>query len=152
MRKLVPSVMACALLGSVAFADSEDSSAPVAADARADGTVSLTGGSVAAGVGYVWGHGKLTYQDTPHTFTISGLSIVDVGAANISATGYVYNLKKLSDFAGNYVEVTAGATIAGGGSVAYLKNERGVVIKVEATTVGLRFNLSADGVNVKLKS
>ena len=78
MRKLVPSVMACALLWSVAFADSEDSAAPVAADARADGTVSLAGGSVAAGVGYVWGHGKLTYQDTSHTFTISGLSVVGV--------------------------------------------------------------------------
>jgi hypothetical protein len=152
MRKLVPSVLTCALLWSVAFADSEDTSAPVAADAQADGTVSFTGGSVAAGVGYIWGHGQLSYEDTSHNFTISGLSIVDVGAANISATGHVYNLKKLTDFTGNYVEVSAGATVAGGGSVAYLRNEHGVVIKLEATTVGLRFNLSADGVNVKLKS
>ncbi len=151
MRKLVPSAMICVLLCSVAFADSEEPATPVAADAQPVGTVSLTGGSIAAGVGYVWGHGKLNYQESPHNFTISGLSIVDVGAANISASGYVYNLKKLSDFAGNYVEVTAGLTIAGGGSAAYLKNEHGVVIKLVATTVGLRFNLSADGVSVKLK-
>ena len=150
MRKLVPSAMICVLLCSGAFADTEESSAPVAADAQPDGSVRFTGGSVAAGIGYVWGHGQLKYRDSSHTFSISGLSIVDVGAANISATGHVYNLKQLADFTGNYVEVSAGATIAGGGSVAYLKNEHGVVIKVEATTVGLRFNLSADGVNVKL--
>lgn len=152
MRKVMPSVMVCALLASVAFADSEDASPPVGADAQADGTVSLTGGSVAAGVGYTWGHGKLSYQDTSRNFTISGLSIVDVGAASITATGHVYNLKQLSDFPGNYVEVSAGATLAGGGSVAYLRNEHGVVIKLESTTVGLRFNLSAEGVSVKLKS
>jgi hypothetical protein len=151
MRKLLMAAIACAFVSGAALAD-EDTSSAVAADAQPDATVSLTGGSVAAGVGYVWGHGKLSYQDKTHTFSISGLSIVDVGAANLSATGHVYNLKQLSDFAGNYVEVTAGVTVAGGVSAAYLRNEHGVVIKLEATTVGLRFNLSADGVNVKLKS
>jgi len=94
----------------------------------------------------------LNYGGESHPFKISGLSIVDVGAANISASGHVYNLKKLSDFNGNYIEVSAGVTVAGGGSVAYLKNEHGVVIKLEATTIGLRFNLSGDGVKVTLKS
>jgi hypothetical protein len=44
------------------------------------------------------------------------MSIVDVGATNITATGLVYHLKNVSDFAGNYVAVSAGLTIAGGGS------------------------------------
>jgi hypothetical protein len=143
--------IACAVLSGGVFADEQNGSPPVAADAKPDGTVSLTGGSVAAGVGYVWGHGKLSYGDESHQFSISGVSIVDVGAANISATGSVYNLKNLSDFGGNYVAVTAGMTIAGGASAAYLRNEHGVVIKLVATTAGLRFNLSANGVNVKLK-
>ena len=34
----------------------------------------------------------------------------------------------------------------------YLKNEHGVVIKLIATDVGLRFDLSADGVHVSLKN
>jgi hypothetical protein len=152
VRKLVMSVMVCGLLSGTALADENGNSAAVAADAQPDGTVSLTGGSVAAGIGYVWGHGRLSYRDKAHKFTISGVSIVDAGAANISATGHVYNLKNLADFSGNYVEVTAGITVAGGVSAAYLKNEHGVVIKLEATTAGLRFNLSANGVNVKLKS
>jgi hypothetical protein len=152
MRRLAMSAMACALLSSAALTSAEDAPASVVTDAQPDGTVNLTGGSVAVGVGYVWGHGQLSYQDKSHKFTISGVSIVDVGAANISATGQVYNLKKLSDFTGNYLEFTAGVTVAGGGSAAYLRNEHGVVIKLVSTTAGLRFNLSADGVNVKLKS
>jgi hypothetical protein len=153
MRKLFASLMASALLFGFAASHAEDASdAGSAADAQPDGTVTLSGGSVAAGIGYVWGHGDLSYGGESHPFKISGLSIVDVGAASISASGHVYNLKKLADFSGNYVEVSAGVTVAGGGSAAYLKNENGVVIKLESTTVGLRFNLSGDGVKVTLKS
>jgi len=43
-------------------------------------------------------------------------------------------------------------TVAGGGSVAYLKNEHGVVIKLHSTEVGLKFNLAANGVKVTLAS
>ena len=152
MRKLVVSLMAGALLFGFALSHAESVPDAVPAGAQPDGTVTLTGGSVAAGIGYIWGHGDLNYGGESHRFKISGLSIVDVGAANISASGHVYNLKKLADFNGNYIEVSAGVTVAGGGSVAYLKNEHGVVIKLEATTIGLRFNLSGDGVKVTLKS
>ena len=48
--------------------------------------------------------------------------------------------------------MAAGITVAGGGSATYLKNEHGVVIKLHSTDVGLRFNLSADGIKVKLES
>jgi hypothetical protein len=148
MRTIMMSVMVSAMLSIAALADEPS---VVAAAAQPDGTVTLSGGSVAVGVGYVWGHGDLSYQNASHRFSISGLSIVDVGAANISATGHVYNLKRLQDFPGNYVAATAGLTVGGGGTAAYLKNEHGVVMKLEATTVGLRFNLSADGVRVKLE-
>jgi hypothetical protein len=152
MHKFSLSIIACALLSGAAFAEDQGNSAPVAADAQPDATVVLNAGSVAAGIGYTWGKGDLTYNNQTHKFSISGVSIVDAGAANITATGSVYNLNKLSDFAGNYVAASAGLTIAGGGSAAYLKNEHGVVIKLLSTTVGLRFNLAASGVSVKLKS
>ena len=42
--------------------------------------------------------------------------------------------------------------MAGGGTAVYLKNEHGVVIKLVSTEVGLKFNLSADGVHIALKS
>ena len=116
-----------------------------------DATLHLEGGAVAAGIGYVWGNGKVDYKGAPHAFGISGLSIVDVGAAKIDAAGNVYNLKQLGDFNGTYTAFAAGATIAGGGGVAYLRNQKGVVIKLNSSTQGLRFNLSASGVELKLK-
>jgi hypothetical protein len=36
-----------------------------------------------------------------------------------------------------------------GGSVAYLKNKNGLVIKLRSQTDGLPFNLSANGMNIK---
>jgi len=132
-------------LSQAAQAQSEAAASP-------DGQLSLSGGSVAAGIGYVWGSGQLDFGGAAHTVNISGLSIIDVGVAKIDARGSVYHLKKLSDFNGVYTTFAAGATIAGGGGVAYLRNQNGVVIRLDSTTEGLRFNLSASGVTLKVAS
>ena len=145
------STLASALLAGAALAADAQNATSAAATDEADATVDLTGGSVAAGVGYVWGNGELTYKGQKHPFKLSGVSIVDVGAARIAASGVVYHLKNLSDFEGNYSAVTAGITIAGGGSAALLQNQHGVVIKLLSTTEGLRFNLSANGIDIKFK-
>ena len=130
-----------------------DTSAPAVSDSTpADGAVELSGGAVAAGIGYTWGNGSLTFKNRKHNFSINGLSIVDVGASSYSASGNVYHLNNLSDFDGNYVALSAGATIAGGGNAVYLQNQNGVVIKVSATEIGLRFNLAASGVSITLKN
>jgi hypothetical protein len=160
LRKSVTPLIASALLSSIVLVHAENAPDHATAEdppatvtgTRPDGTVDFTGGSIAAGIGFSWGHGKLSYGGQFHSFKISGLSIVDVGAANISAAGQVYNLKSLADFNGNYVAMTAGMTVAGGASAAYLKNEHGVIIKLHSTEAGLRFNLSADGVKVTLAS
>jgi len=125
---------------------------PAVTETPPDATIELKEGSAAIGVGYVWGHGKVTFKGVTHAFTISGVSLADVGAASITATGEVTHLATLSDFSGNYVAWDAGLTLAGGASATYLKNEHGVVIKLVATTAGLRFNLATDGVRVQLKS
>lgn len=117
-----------------------------------DATVSLTGGSVAAGLGYVWGHGDVIFKGQKYSFKLHGISVVDVGAAHLSASGVVYNLKNVADFSGGYSAVSAGATVGGGGSAAILQNEHGVVIKLLSTTEGLRFNLAANGVSIKVKN
>jgi hypothetical protein len=152
MRSKLVLLVASVLLCTTAYAGDSGSSAPVAEDVKPDATVILTGGSVAVGIGYTWGHGELTYQETSHRFSVSGVSVVDVGATDFTATGEVYELTQLSDFAGNYVAAGAGITVAGGGTALYLKNEHGVVIKLLSTDVGLKFKLSADGVHVVLKN
>jgi hypothetical protein len=151
MRRMIVSLTACTLLAAAVFAGDSDSSAPVAEDAQPDATLTLQGGSVAAGIGYTWGHGELEYHNGSQRFTIKGVSIVDVGAADFSASGNVYNLKKLRDFSGNYVAAGAGIAVAGGGTALYLKNQHGVIVKLVSTDVGLKFTLSAEGVHIALK-
>jgi hypothetical protein len=134
-----------------AFADSDDS-APASEQVAADASVQWSGGAVAAGIGYTWGGGTLAFGGETHDFTVSGMSIVDVGVTSLSVAGDVYHLNHLSDFEGNYVELSAGGTLGGGGSFVYLQNQHGVVIKVATTELGLRFNLATGGLNVALKS
>ncbi len=154
MRNAIVLILAAALLVGAGMAGAKDqgpSVPPVPENATSDGNVTLKGGSVAAGIGYTWGHGDLEYHNGTHRFTIKGVSVVDVGANEFTATGHVYNLKQLSDFAGNYVAAGAGLAVAGGATATYLKNEHGVVIKLLATDVGLKFDLAAEGVHVALK-
>lgn len=113
-----------------------------------DGKVSFSGGQIAAGIGYSWGHGTLTYHGEHHLFRVSGFSVAHVGASSITAAGDVYNLERLEDFPGNYASLSAGITVGGGGSVAYLRNQNGVVIKVNSTSEGLDFQLAANGIHI----
>lgn len=113
-----------------------------------DGHVTFSGGQIAAGIGYSWGHGTLTYRGEHHLFRISGFSVANVGAISITASGDVYNLERIGDFPGNYASVSAGITVGGGGSVAYLRNQNGVVIKIIATSEGLDFQLAANGIHI----
>ena len=136
---------------SVAVAADDNDSSPSVVNSAPVATVQLEGGSVAAGIGFVWGYGTIKYQDIERAFKVSGLSIVDVGAASLTATGNVYHLSKLSDFDGNYVALSAGLAVGGGGSATYLKNEHGVVLKLVSTQSGIRFNLSSNGVRITLK-
>lgn len=154
MRITVPLSAAFAAVALLTAAASlpQPARAQTGAAASPDGQLRLTGGAVAAGIGYIWGSGRLDFGGAVHPVKISGLSIVDVGAAKIDARGSVYNLKKLSDFDGTYTTFAAGATIAGGGGVAYLRNQNGVVIRLDSATEGLRFNLSASGVTLKVKA
>ena len=148
---LASTFMALSLLG-VAVAQPPAAQAQPEASSKPDAQLRLTGGSVAAGVGYIWGSGRLDFGGDVRKVKVSGLSIVDVGAAKIDARGSVYNLKKLSDFDGTYTAFAAGATIAGGGGIAYLRNQNGVVIRLDSTTQGLRLNLSTSGVKLKVAS
>jgi len=153
MHKLILSLVATFFASTLAVA-AESSAPPVATGAIPAGYVWLSGGSIAVGIGYTWGHGTLYYSkdQKQYPFKLSGISIVDVGAAGINAEGEVYNLTSPADIDGNYSAVTAGLTVFEGGSVAYLKNEKGVVIKLHSQTGGLRFNLSANGMKVTLQS
>jgi hypothetical protein len=115
-----------------------------------EGTIAFTGGAVAIGIGFQWGGGTLTFQGRQYPFRLDGLSVVDVGVTRITGSGTVRNLRNIADFSGNYVSVTAGATVAGGGSVTSLRNQNGVVIDGVTTAQGVRLTLAPGGVNITL--
>lgn len=123
---------------------------PASAQEAPNATIELSGGSVAAGIGYSWGSGTLDYQGKKYSLKVSGLSIVNVGASQYTASGVVYHLKQASDINGTYAAGEAGATVAGGGSMFTMKNDRGVVINMTSTRAGLQFTLAPTGLKIEL--
>lgn len=115
------------------------------------GSVTIESKSIAIGIGVSWGDGTFRYKDKPHSFSVSGLSVVNLGVSRLTARGEVYNLKKLEDFSGNYVAAEAGATVGGGAGVTIMKNQHGVIMKLIETSQGAQLTLAAQGVDVKLK-
>ncbi len=98
------------------------------------------------------GGGKLNYKGKSHDFTIGGLGIGGFGISRIDATGEVYGLNKLEDFAGAYGQARYGAVIADASTgELWLENTKGVVIHLDAKRVGLALSLGVDGVIIDLQ-
>jgi hypothetical protein len=125
---------------------------PIAAgdQTSTEGTATFTGGAVALGIGFQWGSGTLTFRGREYPFSVRGLSVADVGVSRVTATGTVQNLRNVADFSGNYIAVSAGGAVAGGGSVGALRNQNGVVINGITTQQGLRLTLAASGLSITL--
>jgi hypothetical protein len=133
-------VVACMLAANVAVAE----------ETKPTGTVSIESHTVALGFGVNWGHGTLKFKGKEYKFKLNGLSVVDLGVSNVSATGEVYHLRHLSDFAGTYNAASAGIAIAAGVGASYLENQHDVVLKITSKKQGVQFTLAAEGLRVKL--
>ena len=127
------------------------SAGPSVADDVLSGTVRIESTSIALGIGVTWGDGILTYEGKEYHFSVSGLSVVDLGVASVTATGEVYNLTNLEDFEGNYAAGEAGAVVGGGASIAEMRNQSGVKIKLDSTQSGAKLTLAAEGIDIDLK-
>ena len=119
-------------------------------DKPPSGTVQLSQGTVAAGIGYSWGGGTLNYLGKSYPLKVRGLSIGQAGAAKVEASGNVFNLAKIEDFNGNYTAAGVEATVAGGMGATALRNQHGVVIHLTSTARGLNFKLAPEGVSITL--
>src|SRR6266516_6628459 len=107
---------------------------------KPDATWQLSGGSFAAGIGFSWGSGTLSYKGKDYPVSVNGLSLGKVGITGGSASGEVYHLKKLQDFDGHYNAGGAGMTIAGGRNAVAMTNQNGVrVLLASATRGGCRY-------------
>jgi|SRR6266481_841918 len=117
-------------------------------------TLRLKGGSFAAGIGFSWGSGTLTYKGRDYPVSVNGLSLGRVGISGASAYGEVYNLKKLQDFNGHYHAGGAGrrgVTLASGQSATAMTNQAGVTVLLSSTQRGVDVNLGGAGVDMAIK-
>jgi hypothetical protein len=98
------------------------------------------------------GYGTLYYQGGSYPFDIGGLGIGGLGASTIDATGEVYGMSDLSQFAGSYVQgrygFALGTTSRGD---LWLKNNDGVVLHLHAKRTGLMLTLGGDVIVIDLK-
>jgi len=97
------------------------------------------------------GGGKLYYGGKTYPFTVGGLGIGGIGVSKMEAIGTVYDMKRLADFPGAYVQGRYGYAVgeAGDGEL-WLKNANGVVLKLKTKRQGLALSLGGDAVYINL--
>jgi hypothetical protein len=125
------------------------SPAPASA-AVPDGTIELSGGKVAAGVGYSWGSGTLFFHGKRYPLNVSGLSVESAGISESTASGTVTGLTRPQDINGIYTAAGAGLTIGGGAGITEMENNNGVTIDLKSTTEGLSATVAVKGVQISL--
>jgi hypothetical protein len=114
------------------------------------GKVSIETTSIAAGIGFSWGNGKLSFNGKEYRFSIDGVTLIDVGISKASAAGEVYNLTDLAKFEGNYVAAEASVALGGGVGGVSLRNSNGVVMRLNSVSQGARLQLGSSGMSIKL--
>jgi hypothetical protein len=82
---------------------------------------------------------------------MKGGTVLGAGAAAITGTGKVFNLKDRQDFNGNYAHADAGIAVIKGKKVSVMQNEKGVTIHLSAHEEGLELGLGAGGLTFQLK-
>ena len=98
------------------------------------------------------GGGTLTYAGRSYGITVGGLGIGGIGASRLTATGTVYGLKRREDFAGAYVQLREGWAVGDKGrGRLWLRNTRGVTLRLATRRQGLQLSLGADGVLIGWK-
>jgi hypothetical protein len=118
------------------------------------GLVNLNFKSVALGIGATRGEGVLNFQGKNYPFTISGVSLVDIGISSYAGAGKVYDLRNPNDLSGTYGATQATFAIGGGDSAMTMKNEKGVtivILKNEGKESGTQFSLGPGGMKITLK-
>jgi len=134
MRRTIMNVVAIASLCLMASFLAAEAQPP-------DATLKVHTASIAVGVGYSWGGGIVTFQGQEYPCRVDGLAVGAVGISSADAIGNVYNLTNIEDFSGHYLVVSAGALLAGGGDVATMRNQHGVVIDLTDTSQGVKIAL-----------
>ena len=95
------------------------------------------------------GGGKLHYKGKTYPFSIGGLGVGGIGVSSIDATGTVYNLTRLSDFAGAYGQARTGTVVGTlSAGTLWLENDQGVYLKLAAKRKGVALSVGLDAIYI----
>ena len=98
------------------------------------------------------GNGTLEYQGRTYPFKVVGtVAGPGGGLEKISASGPVYMLASVSDFAGRYTQSTGKAGLSSSGSSdLWLENSAGVIMHLEGSNTGAMLTLGKDEIFVRM--
>jgi hypothetical protein len=100
-----------------------------------------------------WGSGTLIYQGRRIPFRIGGAGLGGIGMARVRATGEVFNMTDVAQFAGTYGQFRAGVVVPGAQATGplWLRNTSGVVMQLTPNRTGLALNIGVDGILVEMR-
>lgn len=125
--------------------------APTAVPEKPSGTVQIDFTQIAFIGSGAKGNGVLTFQGRQYPFEVTGVGVGGFGAAKVNATGEVYGLNRLADFAGAYAQGRIGLVVGDTGKGGlWLRNEHGVVMRLESRMRGVALTLGADVLRVSM--
>ena len=112
------------------------------------GTISLTEIIAAGAAG---GKGTLNFRGQSYPFKLVGGVTGGGGASDTQASGNVYNLNNLSDFAGLYTQSSGLPGLdTSSSSDLWLRNKAGVVLHVRGTQTGVTLSLGREEVLIEM--
>jgi hypothetical protein len=145
LRTLASVALFCAVFGAVTLSS--------ASSARADeGYVSLTIWKAGWIIGGSGGGGTLTYRGKAYPLSTGGLDYGLVfGGSKTVLRGRVHNIIRPSDVAGVYAAAGAGLAVGGGARAIVLTNQKGAVLELSGTEVGLLANADLSGLAITMR-
>lgn len=102
-------------------------------------------------VGVGGGSGTLIYHGHRYHFSVGGIGVGSLGVAAVDLVGTARNLHSHADIAGTYGAAGAGAAFVGGGQVASLQNDKGVILEVHGVQVGFQVSIGLAGMTIALQ-
>jgi hypothetical protein len=142
--KLIKFMAMAAALASISLAASSPSQAQ---------TCSIRLHIVKAGfiVGAGGGNGTLVCHGHAYRLTVGGIGLGSLGVAAADLAGTASNVHNPANVAGTYGAAGAGVTFVGGGQVATLQNEKGVVLHIGGGQVGFQVSLGLAGMTIGMR-
>jgi hypothetical protein len=143
--KLIKFIAIIAVLASISLA--------AATPSQAQTTCSIRLHIVKAGfiVGAGGGNGTLVCHGRAYRLSIGGIGLGSLGVAAADLAGTASNVHNPANVAGTYGAAGAGVTFVGGGQVATLQNQNGVVLRLSGGQVGFQISLGLAGMTIAMR-